>query len=281
MAKPLHILIVEDSDDDTLLLVRELRRAGYETVHERVETAEAMKAALKQQEWDLVISDHMMPKFSGIAALQVLQMSGQDLPFIIVSGNIGEDIAVAAMKAGAHDYIIKGNIARLVPAVERELREAGERRKRSLVEDQLRQSRQRLFETLEKMNEGFFTLDREWRFSYVNAEAARLWQKSRAALLGNSLWDVAPSAAGSIFEQQYRRAVREQVPVHFDAVSPLLGIWVEARAYPAEDGLAVYFHDITSRKQSEEQIARLNRLYSVLSKVNEAIVRINDTQNLY
>ena len=281
MSKPLHILIVEDSDDDTLLLIRELRRAGYETVHERVETAEAMKAALKQQEWDLVISDYMMPKFSGIAALKALQMSGQDLPFIIVSGNIGEDIAVAAMKAGAHDYIIKGNLARLVPAVERELREAGERRKRSLVEDQLRQSRQRLFETLEKMNEGFFTLDREWRFSYVNAEAARLWQKSRAALLGNSLWDVAPNATGSIFEQQYRRAVREQVPVHFDAVSPLLGIWVEARAYPTEDGLAVYFHDITDRKQSEEQIARLNRLYSVLSKVNEAIVRINDTQNLY
>jgi PAS domain S-box-containing protein len=281
MAKPLHVLIVEDSDDDTLLLVRELRRAGYEIVHERVDTAEAMKSALMRQEWDLVISDYMMPKFNGIAALQVLQLSGQDLPFIIVSGNIGEDIAVAAMRAGAHDYIIKGNLARLVPAVERELREAGERRKRSLVEDQLRQSRQRLFETLEKMNEGFFTLDREWRFSYVNAEAARLWQKSRAALLGNSLWDVVPNAVGTVFDQQYRRAVREQVPVHFDAVSPLLGIWVEARAYPTEDGLAVYFHDITGRKQSEEQIARLNRLYSVLSKVNEAIVRSNDTQNLY
>ncbi len=281
MSKPLNILIAEDSEDDSILLVRELRRAGYEIVHERVETAEAMKDALKRQEWDLVVSDYMMPRFSGLAALSLVRKSGLDVPFIIVSGNIGEDIAVQAMKAGAHDYIIKGNLARLVPAVERELREADIRRERIRTEDQLRQSRQRLFETLENMNEGFFTLDREWRFSYANTEAAKLWRISRERLLGNSIWDVAPMAVGSIFDEQYRKAVRERIPVHFDALSPLLNIWVEVRAYPTEDGLAVYFHDITNRKQAEERIAQLNRLYSVLSLVNEAIVRINDAEQLY
>ncbi len=281
MSKPLNILVIEDSEDDTLLLVRELKKGGYDPVHERVDTAEGMKAALERQEWDLVISDYTMPKFSGIAALEILQMTGLDLPFIIVSGNIGEDIAVQAMKAGAHDYIIKGNLARLVPAVERELREADVRRERSCTEDQLKQSRQKLFETLENMNEGFFTLDREWRFSYANAEAAKLWKISRERLLGNSIWNVAPAAVGSIFDEQYHTAMRDRVPVRFEAISPLLNIWVEVRAYPSEDGLAVYFHDITDRKRSEDQIARLNRLYSVLSQVNEAIVRINDDEKLY
>src|SRR5208337_847707 len=124
MGKPLHILIVEDSEDDELRLLRELRRGGYDPVSERVETPEAMKAALERTHWDIIISDYLMPRFSGLAALNVLHESKFDIPFIIVSGNIGEDIAVNAMKAGAHDYLIKGNLARLVPAVDREMREA-------------------------------------------------------------------------------------------------------------------------------------------------------------
>jgi len=127
MSKPLNILIVEDSEDDMLLLVRELRRGGYDPVHERVDTPESMKAALGRRRWDVIVSDYVMPKFSGLAALQIMKEAGLDLPFIVVSGNIGEDIAVGAMRAGAHDYIIKGNLARLVPAVERELREAERR----------------------------------------------------------------------------------------------------------------------------------------------------------
>jgi PAS domain S-box-containing protein len=281
MPKPLNILLVEDLEDDALLLLRELRRGGYSPVHERVETAEAMRAALEQRQWDIVISDYLMPKFSGLAALSVLHDSGQDLPFIIVSGNIGEDIAVQAMKAGAHDYVIKGNLARLLPAVERELREAEVRRERIRADEQLTQSRQRLFNTLENMNEGFFTLDAAWQFTFVNREAAKLWGISRVELLGRSLWDVAPAAVGSIFEEQYKKAVHEQVPVRFEALSPIVGIWVEVRAHPSERGLAVYFHDITERKQSGERIARLNRLYAVLSKVNEAIIRIHDAGTLY
>jgi PAS domain S-box-containing protein len=281
MTKPLNILIVEDAEDDALLLLRELRRAGFDPVSERVETAEDMKAALGQRPWDVVISDYLMPKFSGLAALDVLRESGLDLPFIIVSGNIGEDIAVNAMKAGAHDYIIKGNLARLIPAVERELRDAEMRRDRGRAEEQLRASRQKLFVTLENMNEGFFTLDNEWRFTYVNAEASNLWGIKREELLGRSLWEVAPAAVGTIYDEQYHKAVRERVPVKFEAMSPLLGAWVEARAYPGEEGLAVYFHDISERKQAEEKISRLNRLYSVLSKVNETIIRVHDAHELY
>jgi diguanylate cyclase (GGDEF)-like protein len=121
---PLRVLIVEDSEADTELLRRELMRAGYDPACERVETADAMGAALDRQDWDIVISDYTMPRFNGLEALQLVQQRKLDIPFIIVSGTIGEDRAVAAMKAGAHDYIMKGNYARLLPAVERELREA-------------------------------------------------------------------------------------------------------------------------------------------------------------
>ena len=150
MTKPLHILIVEDSEDDTLLLLRELKRGGYELVSERVETPESMKAAIEKDQWDLIISDYVLPRFSGLAALNILKESGQDLPFIIVSGNIGEDIAVGAMKAGAHDYIIKGNLTRLVPAVERELREADVRREKRQAEEALRRSHEELERKVEE-----------------------------------------------------------------------------------------------------------------------------------
>lgn len=124
MNKPLRVLIVEDSEDDAELLVVELKNGGYEAIYERVEAPGAMNEALDNKGWDLVIADYFMPKFSAIAALVLLQKKGLDLPFIIVSGSIKENMAIAAMKAGAHDYLLKHQLARLVPAVERELREA-------------------------------------------------------------------------------------------------------------------------------------------------------------
>ena len=211
MTKPLNVLLVEDSENDALLLLRELRRGGYAPAHERVETAEDMRTALARRHWDIVISDYLMPHFTGLAALAVLQESGLDLPFIIVSGNIGEDIAVGAMKAGAHDYIIKGSFARLIPAIERELRDAEIRREHLRADEQLKLSRQRLFNTLENINEGFFTLDSTWQLTFVNAEAAKIWGKNRVELLGRSIWEVMPGAVGSIFEEQYRKALREMI----------------------------------------------------------------------
>jgi len=145
--KLLRVLIVEDSENDALLIMRELKRGGYDLTFKRVETPETMKVALQMEAWDLIISDYKMPHFSAPAALTLLKESGLDLPFIIVSGAIGEDTAVAAMKAGAHDYVMKDKLARLVPAVERELHEAEVRRKsrqaeeeKAGLEEQLRQS---------------------------------------------------------------------------------------------------------------------------------------------
>ena len=142
MGKPLRVLMIEDSPDDALLLVRELRRGGYEPVYERVETAEDLRRALENGAWDLVLSDYTMPRFRVTEALELFKEQGLDAPFVVVSGSVGEEIAVETMRAGANDYVMKDKLTRLSSAVTRELREAearqryreAERRYRFLVE---------------------------------------------------------------------------------------------------------------------------------------------------
>ncbi len=140
MSAPLRVLMVEDNPADAELVLHALRRGGYDVHARRVDTRDDMRAALENEVWELVISDHGMPSFSALGALEVLKEAGHDIPFIIVSGTIGEEAAVAAMKAGAHDFVMKDKLARLVPAVERELAEARGRRERALLQEQLFQA---------------------------------------------------------------------------------------------------------------------------------------------
>jgi signal transduction histidine kinase len=148
MGNLLRVLIVEDSEDDSQVMLREMRRGGYEVEHQRVETQSAMQAALSQGGWDLVLCDYTLPHFSARDALQILQTSELDLPFIVISGTIAEESAVEMLKAGAHDFIVKGRFARLLPAIERERKDAETRHLRRAVEAE----RQVLVERLEAIN---------------------------------------------------------------------------------------------------------------------------------
>src|SRR5882762_4764583 len=134
MGVPLRMMIVEDSEDDTVLVLRELKRAGYDVDFQRVESSDALKAGLSAREWDLIISDFSMPRFSGTDALKLVRSTGSDAPFIFVSGTMGEDTAVAALKNGAQDFLLKSNLKRLAPAVQRALREVDEGRQRKRLE---------------------------------------------------------------------------------------------------------------------------------------------------
>ena len=173
MSKPLRVLIVEDSEDDALLLVRQLRSGGYEPTFERVDTPEAMNAALEQT-WDIVIADYAMPHFSAPSALDMLKEKGLDLPFIIVSGAIGEETAVSMMKAGAHDYIMKGNLARLIPAIEREMRDAKVRQERKQAEEALRESEEKYRTILESIEEGYYEVDLAGSFTFFNDSLCKI-----------------------------------------------------------------------------------------------------------
>jgi len=129
--------------------------------------------------------------------------------------------------------------------------EVTERRK---AEDALRESRGKLYDTLENITDGFFTLDRGWRFTYLNSESEKIWKMKREDLIGKNIWEISPAAVGSIFEEQYRKAMTERVSVHFEALSPLLKFWVEIRAYPIAEGIAVHARDISKRKKAEEDL---------------------------
>jgi sigma-B regulation protein RsbU (phosphoserine phosphatase) len=138
----LRVLLIEDSEFDAQLLLAHLRRGEREVYHERVETGPQFREALQQGTWDIIIADYNLPQFSGPEALHILQQLEIDLPFIIVSGGIGEETAVAAMKAGAHDYLMKGHLARLLPAVEREIREAANRDAKRQAKEALRKNQE-------------------------------------------------------------------------------------------------------------------------------------------
>jgi K+-sensing histidine kinase KdpD len=155
--KTLKVLVVEDSEQDAALLLRELQKAGYSLVSSRVDAGDEMSKALDAESWDIIISDHFMPGFSSLEALRLLHSKGFDIPFIIVSGQMGEDTAVSAMKAGAQDYIMKGNLKRLAPAIERELTEATSRRQRRVAEEKLREKEEelRLAKKMEALKDEF------------------------------------------------------------------------------------------------------------------------------
>jgi signal transduction histidine kinase/FixJ family two-component response regulator len=170
----LRVLLVDDSEDDAFLVVRELERAGYEAVWQRVETAAALAEAVAREPWQLVLCDYVMPQFGGLAALRLLRHVAPDLPVIIVSGEIGEEVAVAAMKEGAQDYVKKGHLGRLVPAIERELRDAANRRTRRQAEVERQRAEDEKTVLLEVANAIGGTLDLHQLLDRVQRRTAEL-----------------------------------------------------------------------------------------------------------
>jgi PAS domain S-box-containing protein len=188
MHASLRLLIVEDSADDALLIVHELKRGGFEPDFTRVDSAAAFRAAVDRGTWDIIVSDFNMPQFTGTDALQLLRATDQDTPFIFVSGTIGEDVAVEAMRAGAQDYVVKGNLKRLVPAIERELRDAAVRRERRAGEERYRL----LFH---RHPHPLWVFDRETlRFLDVNEAAIRHYGYSREEFLAMTIEAIRPPA---------------------------------------------------------------------------------------
>ncbi len=187
MNASLRLLIVEDSEDDALLIVRELKRAGYEPSYERVDTDAAVRAALNRGPWDVIVSDFNMPGFTGTDALKLLRTRDQDTPFIFVSGTIGEDVAVEAMRAGAQDYVTKGDLRRLVPAIERELRDAAARRAGAHA---VRASEAQLRAILYAALDAHITMDAAGTVTSWNPQAEAVFGWSEPDVLGKRLGDL-------------------------------------------------------------------------------------------
>ncbi|CAN5693353.1 hypothetical protein BH24ACT20_BH24ACT20_07080 [soil metagenome] len=272
MGKPLMVLVVEDSEDDTLLLLRELRRGGYEPTHERVQSAREMKEALARDSWDLVVSDHSMPTFSSLSALELLRESGfTDLPFVIVSGQIGEDAAVEAMKAGAQDYIMKDNLTRLTSAISRELSEAEVRRSRRRAERALQESEERFRSLVQYASDIIVVLDAEGVIRYESPAVERVLGYKPEERIGKSAFDLLhPDDAEKVKEVlqeylgkpgskppriEYRVRAQDGTLRYFEAISTNL------LHDPSVGGIVVNARDVTERKQAEEEIRRAEEKY--------------------
>lgn len=176
-------LIIEDSENDTLLLLEELRQKGYKPVHERVDHAAAMTSALERRNWDVIISDYVMPEFSGPAALELLREKKLDVPFIAVSGTYGEDAAVDMMKAGANDYITKSNLSRLAPAIEREMESAKNRKARALAEN----SQRHLAAIVKSTDDAIYGLNLDGSLISWNRSAEKIFDYRAEEIIGRSV----------------------------------------------------------------------------------------------
>lgn len=189
MSKPLRALIIEDSADDTELMLIELRRGGYQVEHHQVYTREAVAQALKEQDWDVILCDHSLPQFDSMQALSLVHDLKVDIPFIVVSGKIGEEFAVNCMRAGCHDFVVKNNLSRLMPAVERELQEARVRQAHRQAEFALIESETRFRMLFDEAPVGYHELDREGRIVRVNRTELDMLGYSEEEMLGRFVWE--------------------------------------------------------------------------------------------
>jgi PAS domain S-box-containing protein len=277
MPTPVRILYVEDRSDDVTLVDWHLRRAGYAPTLRQVQTEAEMRAALAEAPWDLVLSDFGLPGFGAPQALQVLTDSRLDLPFIILSGTIDEQQAVSTLRAGAGDFVLKGSLARLVPAIERELREARLRREQRAAVAAV----ERRFQALVELSADAITLfDREGRVLYDSPAVARILGYAPAELDGRQMWalfhpdDTAASQAQvrQLLAQPGAAAGSEFRLRHCDGSWR----WIEAVTRnllhePAVQALVVNYRDITERKQAEALIRRQLERLAALRAIDQVI----------
>lgn len=264
MSIPLKVLIVEDSEDDALLILRELRRGGYDPYYERVQTAEEMKASLEKQLWDIVLSDYKMPNFNGIDALKLLQEKEIDIPFILVSGLIGEETAVEAMKAGASDYIMKANLSRLVPAVKRDLREADVRRDRRQVREALKESEKLYRSIFENTGAASIIFEDDMVISLANRECEQLSGYSKEEVEGRKRWTefILKDDLAKMIEYYKLRSINpDSAPKNYEfhfvnRAGDVKDVLLTVDVIPGTKKRIASLLDITERKKTEEALKK-------------------------
>lgn len=282
----LRVLMVEDSENDALLLIRVLKKGGYHSVYERVETATAMKKALQEMPWDIVLCDYSLPKFNALSAIALLKEANMDIPLIVVTGTVGEETAIECMRRGAKDYIMKSKMARLCPAIARELKEAKAGRKQKQAElqrvtalEELRKSEEKHLAIIENIEEGYYESDLKGNLTFFNSSMCQLLGYAREELIGiNSRQFTDKENAKKLFKTFYEVYKTGNPAKEFDwQVIRKDGTirHIEASVSQLKDssgkpiGFRGIVRDTTERKLSEE---KLQQTLEILKKeVNTAI----------
>jgi PAS domain S-box-containing protein len=255
------VLVVEDSEDDAAMILRELGRAGHETEYRRVQTPEAMREALADAGWDLIVSDHRMPRFSAPQALELAREAGSEAPFVLVSGRIGEAAAAGLVNAGAHDYVMKDNLARLRPTVERALEEAEARRKRRRAEEELGRSEGRYRAVIEQATDGIYLLDAaSKRLLETNPAFRRMLGYREDEMRGMQVYDFVAQPRENVDAvirrtlEQKRRFVGERRYSRKDGSLLDVEVGVSVISEGGKEVICTIVRDVTERKRAEEKL---------------------------
>src|SRR2546423_5242490 len=284
MAEPLRILLAEDSESDAELIQRELKRGGLDFQSRRVQTETEFRRELDRFQPHLVISDCSMPQFNGPKALAIAREARGDIPFIFISGKIGENVAVDMMKAGADDYVMKGNLARLLPALERELREAEVRRAARIAQGALRESEVKFRELIEQASDGIFLTDKDGKFILVNSRYCEMLGYSEGDLL--RLHSEMTYLEG---EREKRAQHRAELRQKKAGLYERMVLRKDGTCFPAEvsikllgsDNVQGIVRDITERKKAEQSLAESESLKSaILESSLDGLITINHQGNI-
>ncbi|MCF7669017.1 MAG: SpoIIE family protein phosphatase [Verrucomicrobia bacterium] len=278
---PLRVLIVEDSELDARLLVSILRKSGYAPDFRRVETSEDMKEALNNKKWDVILADYNMPEFSAPEALKIAQEHGSDIPFIIVSGGIGEDTAVAAMKAGAHDYLMKGNLARLTVAVERELRESAMRESRRHTQQALIESELHYRSLWETSTDAVLIIDHENRIQFANPAVESVFGYKPEELIGRNISILQSSEQEKPLEPQRQwfgnqtKSIKgrrvETTALKKDGTPIIVEIAFSEMELHGKNRTVAFIRDITERRLTEQKLHETQEQFRVAREIQQRL----------
>jgi PAS domain S-box-containing protein len=256
-------VLLADDNADMREYIRRLLSHRYEV--DAAADGQTALARARERTPDLVLTDVMMPNLDGFGLLHALRSDSRtrSIPVILLSARAGEESRVEGWQAGADDYLTKPFSGReLVARVTTHLKMARMRaewaKREEAVIRQSEEAEARLRDILDTMNEGFMVLDRQWRYSYLNRQGAKMMRRHPDDLAGKNIWELCPDAAGSLAYQEWERAMRDQIPVHGEMYYAPLQSWFEHHAYPSREGLSIFFRDVTKRKQAERQIQDLN-----------------------
>ena len=286
--KSLSVLMVEDSENDALLLIREIKKGGYNPVYERVDTAAAMKKALKEKKWDIILCDYTVPGFNAPLAIDVLKETNIDIPLIVVSGTIGEETAIECMRFGAKDYILKPNLSRLCPAISRALEEAEVKNKHKQAQELLKASEIRYRRLFESAKDGILILDCNTGIIVdVNPFLIELLGYCREHLIGKAVWELGPFKdiipnRNKFLELQRQEYIRyddlplETIDGRLVNVEFVSNVYVEGNTRVIQCNI----RDITERKEALKALQESERRYRDLSIIDD-LTQLYNSRHFY
>jgi PAS domain S-box-containing protein len=281
-AEILNILILEDIPIDAEMIDRELRNANIEHNIRRVASKSKFLKELETSSPDVVLADYSLPQFSGLEALKIVRERGTKIPFILVTGMKNEEIAVECLKEGADDYILKSSLRRLPGAIQNALEKRRAEWENERLEEELERSQKQIITIFDSITDAFFSVSNSWEVKYLNPRSDVFLvkvNKRREDLWGKNWWSEFPAPKDSVAYKALHSAMTDHKFAEFEEYYSALNSWLQVRAYPAEDGLAIYMQDVTERKRAEEKIREQANLLDIAQ--DAIVVRDLDDNIVY